>query len=370
VISPQVNPAEQKYDIMILLDNILETSYASKFMFNPYLLSYSAMLFVSQRSPVPEAHLPAGFEVGSTFEDVGWKVSKDGLGAFGDTGDATENFKPYLTTFGFAPNTSQAFYGSWNALAEPPTRKTMKETNPFKSVWWLLDVMGQNEFTWKSHPIWKKEIEFSWLNFAQQNIYNDAEILDSILQVNNVIKGSKFKPDQLFAFAVTNIFWTAFLALDNVTWMLCFVNFIGISLFSFLILGSVRAAIVGGFVSSMIALEVYGLLMIFLKFNPFIVATILAAAGLSVECISHTLAAFFLEATGSLQNRLGAAMKQTFLPVVHGSFSTFATILPIFWADMKFMWLYQATAIFCVLLVSAVNGFLFLPAFLGCAFVD
>lgn len=147
-------------------------------------------------------------------------------------------------------------------------------------------------------------------------------------------------------------------------WRIFAINVSVIFVTTLLLLQSPLAAVVSALACTMIVLELYGICMLFLKFNVFIAASLLAAAGMSVEFIAHVVAAFSLE-QGALEKRLGKAMRHTFVAIILGSISTFVGILPMAFHSVPFVVKYQFAPFALAIGLGTLNGLVFLPAFLA-----
>jgi len=290
-----------------------------------------------------------------TFADLGWRTYPE------------HGTHPKYAPNGIGPKDPKIFYEALHSLAKPPFDYPMAALSMPIRVYELFQIVGYNSqmfFKNENGNNSEREFEFACMSLFAQNLVTDEDIMKSINAAQAVVDESPLK-DKAFLSGATITFWSTFLSLDRHTWTLLGVCLSAIGVITAAFLCSLKAAIAAVLICAMISLEVYGVLMIFLKFNPFVVAILLAATGLSVENVAHTIAAFMLESEGSSADRLGQAMKSTFLPIVHGSMSTIVAIIPLIGAKIEFIFLYQGLSIIIAVCVGVLNGLVFLPAMLG-----
>ena len=128
--------------------------------------------------------------------------------------------------------------------------------------------------------------------------------------------------------------------------------------------GCFAVAIISTLACAMIVGEVYGLSMLFLKFNMFVAMTLLAASGISIEFVAHLVTAF-LQEPGTPQERMVRAVAITAPAILQSSFSTIIGILPMSLSPFAFVVKYMFGMFALVQAIGLLNGLVFLPAFLG-----
>merc|ERR1711972_444722 len=87
---------------------------------------------------------------------------------------------------------------------------------------------------------------------------------------------------------------------------------------------------------------------------------LLAAAGIAVEDVAHTVAHFILS-NGSAKYRISAAMSATFPAIIQGSISTMLSILPMAFHPIEFYLKYFFFPFQMVCICGLINGLLFTP---------
>lgn len=287
------------------------------------------------------------------LDDLGWKTNQAGWK------------HPKWAPNGLAPSDPQVFYEAYHYFASAPFDDPSKGTAVTRYTYEDMDQCGHNSFAFMPGPL--KQFKLSWFGVFLVDLNSDEVMTESIDELNRILDDSGLK-GRAFLHSPIFTYWTAFLKLEDVFRMLFAVSLSIIAFVSFCLLASASAALISMLCSAMIVVECFGLcVLVGLKFNPFIVAALLSATGLSVEFISHTITSFTMASDVPPEQRLGAAMKQTYVPILHGSMSTLFAILPMFFAPVGFVRMYIFWPTIIVVFVGMLNAFLFLPALLAAA---
>jgi hypothetical protein len=210
-----------------------------------------------------------------------------------------------------------------------------------------------------------RELEMAFMPFYQIDLSSDEVIVDSIKKIRDIIDDSPLA-DKAYPEGEMFTYWQIFLDMEPLLWQILGINVAVIFVATLLLLQSPVAAVVAALSCSMIVLQLYGICMIYLKFNVFIAASLLAIAGMSVEFTAHIVAAFALQ-KGSVEERLGKAMRHTFMATVLGSFSTMFAIIPMAFHPIAFVVKYQFSPFAISVVVGLINGLVVLPGFLALA---
>lgn len=237
----------------------------------------------------------------------------------------------------------------------------------------MADSTGIREFTLANNGT---ELGFSFFPLFIANAASDQDFVDAVEQMNAAVERSPLK-DKAFVHGWTFTFWSIFMDLEPILWRsiatfsavvfsctmiavsLCRQSASAMEMFS-----SACVALVTTLVCLMIVLEIFGISMIFLKFNIFVATTVLAAEGISVEFVAHMVTKFASE-QGSSQQRLVNSFRSLAPAVIQGSLSTFFGILAMAFSDFPFVVKYFFGVWTIVVVVGLINGLVFLPAFLG-----
>merc|ERR1712032_1226933 len=131
-----------------------------------------------------------------------------------------------------------------------------------------------------------------------------------------------------------------------------------------LLLQSPASALIVATMSFMIILNMYGICMVFLKFNSFVVSSVLAGAGISIEFTAHIASSFVL-AEGSPERRLAHMMKETYPAIIQGSVSTVLGLLPLTFSRIPFIRQYIFMPFAILVLVGMFDGMVLLPGLLA-----
>jgi hypothetical protein len=361
---PSLDVARNQKEMLELYSDLTDgkrSKFTTGYPLPPYLTMHYFMLLGTTYAPLPPEY---GEEPNATYGDIGWKLHPE---LYTD---------PIYAPFGIGPTDPDTFWEGYHHLATSPADPRDAFTS--STAWIMYDLVGHNSIAFKDENVpaigpKKNPAEFSCFPYLGVDLYSNKDMISMIQDVDNIIGDSPLK-DDAFQFGAIPIFWAVFLGLYPLTWIMVAISLVAVTIISGIMLKSWRAAIVGMIVAGMITMEVWGILMLFLNLNPFSLAVVLIATGLSVEDISHQIAAFFTEASGSLRQRLSSAMKQTALPIFHGSMTTMCSIFPIMIGELfgvpMFLVLYQGAGIAVVFMIGLINGLILLPAMLALFHVD
>jgi len=226
----------------------------------------------------------------------------------------------------------------------------------------FFHAFGHNYFKWNEKtgaPAW------SYMQLWSTKTQTDGDMIKMIEDTDAILEASPFY-ENTFLYSPLTTFWRAFIGLDKFLWVLIGISLGIIALVTSLMLTSPTAAIMSALISAMIVIDVWGItcaMKPFLKFNPFTVSLCIAAGGLSVEFVAHTIAAF-AQGTGSARARLAGAVRDTFIPLINGSISTCLSTIPLVFSDIAFLPKYFFLIMQVIVLVGFLHGFLFLPSML------
>merc|ERR550525_103515 len=131
-----------------------------------------------------------------------------------------------------------------------------------------------------------------------------------------------------------------------------------------LLLRSFTSALASTLACGMIVIMVCGASTLVTKFNFFVVAGLLASAGISVEFTSHLIVSYNL-LDGPLGERLGLAMSHTSPPLLQGAISTFLSMLPLAFHEIKFVMKYFFGTFSVLVAMGLLTGLVLLPALLA-----
>jgi len=158
-----------------------------------------------------------------------------------------------------------------------------------------------------------------------------------------------------------------FIHLDYYFWQACAVSVAAVFSISLLLgMSWIMAALIA-FFSIALCVQVYGSLapyVLDVSYQTLAATTMLMSIGMSVEFIAHPVAAFEF-AVGTRAERLQAAMRKTFLPIVEGAFSSFVGFAFCAASDFEFIYKYFFLIFLMICVFGTINAIIFLPAILG-----
>mmetsp|Transcript_24419 Transcript_24419/g.36747 ORF Transcript_24419/g.36747 Transcript_24419/m.36747 type:complete len:664 (-) Transcript_24419:253-2244(-) len=266
--------------------------------------------------------------------------------------------------FGIASQDSETFYQQYSQFKHMPLDDPAKAFVPGNDAFASADVSAVNEF---SHLEGRPDapLRFSFFRFYQKDLQSDQDYLDSIQEVRAIVDDSPLR-GRAFPAGPIFTFWSVFVELEGALLRAMVVDMGIIFCCTLLLLRSPIAALLSTLACSMIVLEVYGICMTFLQFNIFIAATLLAAAGISVEFTAHLVAAFYLaDRELTTRDRLSQALAETCPAVFQGSVSTLMGILPMAFTPIPFIMQYMFAPFALVVAVGLINGIVILPAMMA-----
>lgn len=259
------------------------------------------------------------------------------------------------------------WYQVWHGFADFPADSTDAITKLFNNdVGYIFaDSLNTNEFIYHDSADPKlARLKMSAL-YANSKMEDYDGLTSGILSVEKVFEDArrtKFGRSGIF---VSQPWWnitSALGVLEATFWRLFVIDLFVIMFVSAFLLGSVIASVVTSFVCAFVVFEVLGMTLLLVKFNPILVVIGLAAMGIAVEDIAHNVCAFIVE-PGTIQHRLGTAMRVTFVPTYQGSLSTFVGLIPMAWS--RNTWAVESSLYpFTMIIVFGfTNGMIIAPSF-------
>lgn len=278
--------------------------------------------------------------------------------------DSNSWMHPTLAPFGTATSNSTLFNQQWRSYATIPLDNPSLALLPQNQAYSNADVTGVFEFSYVGGTS-DTSLKFSFFRFFQANLRNDDDYVESIKQLRSMIDASPLK-DKAFPYGPIITFFSVFLELENIVMKALAIDLGVIFFITLVLMRSFRAAFVSTAASCMIVLEMYGICMLYTRFNIFIAAALLAGAGISVEFTAHLIASFFLD-TEHAKNpkaRLSKVLAEVGPPVLQGSMSTLISILPLALSRIPFVVKYLFAPFALVVAIGMLNGLIILPALL------
>lgn len=311
--------------------NTTETKFTMPYALPPYLT-----MFYSYVAPA-EAALNATF-----FE----------AGALSGT-PAGQLYAPYGTV------KRDSFLGLYNAWKKMPLDDPAKALAPGGDVYQWADMVFANEFDYHADG----RLHLSFDNFFLTNTKSDEDFVACIQRVTGIINASPLK-GRAFVYADIFTYWSTFIGIDAILWAALGVTLAVMFASTLFLLQSPTSAVVVAAMSMLIVLKMYGICMTFLKFNTFVVSSILVGAGLSIEFTAHIASSFVL-AKGTPEERLAHVMKETYPAIIQGSVSTLLGLGPLLFSSIPFVTYYIFLPYAIVVLVGMFDGMIVLPSLLA-----
>jgi len=273
----------------------------------------------------------------------------------------------YWAPYGIASSDPETFWNCFHWMTDLPDAKDAVENGMSWHPAYMWKDLGTQQWVY-DESLEYRPATWHFFYFITANTKTDDDILEMIVDMDDVLDQWPDLKPYIFNCSPFPNYWRAFVGLDMRLWLLIGIAAASVCIVAAVLLGSVKAGIIGMLVAMMIVIDVWGItsaMKPYLKFNPFIVSTCVAAAGLSVEFVSHTIAVFMIGGPGkSGPEKLLEAMKETFLPLVHGTSSTVLALMPMVLSDIPFLTKYFFITLQIVTFLGMLHGFVFLPTFL------
>lgn len=333
-------PANQR-KMLDLYHAVTTSPHAAPFDVPPYLTMFSFYVLPLALQAYP------GAAANETYADMGWTLD--------DTWT-----HPQWAPFGTVNSDRAKFYEIWHKWSKMPLDNPALAFQDPSFV--TADLAFSNEFAYAGGA--GSDLKYSYFMFYQTKLFGQSTYLDSIKEVRDAFSTSGLSSEKAFPWGATFSFWSIYLELESIMLRLLVTDLIVIFLLTLVVVRSFASALASTLACGMVVMVVYGVVTTFSKFNFFLVANLLVAAGISVEFSSHLIVSFNL-LDGPLRERLGEAMSHTSPPLLQGAISTFLSMLPLGFADIKFMMKYFFASIGVLVAVGMLAGFVLLPAFLA-----
>ena len=156
-----------------------------------------------------------------------------------------------------------------------------------------------------------------------------------------------------------------FIELDFYFWQSAAVSTVTIFAISVLLgLSWVGALTVCSF-ATVVLVEIYGMLALTgLQYQSLVAISMLMALGITVEFVVHPVAAYEF-ASGTREERVAEAMRQTAVPVLWGGVSSFLGVLMMAFSDFEYVVKYFFIIYVLIIGLGLFNGLIVLPSLLG-----
>jgi len=325
-----------------LYDKVTTSSKATPFDLPPYLTMFSFYVLGKSAQAVPGV-------ANTTYGDLGWTLDVSWT-------------HPAYAPVGIVTSDSAGFQGAYSQWTEMPLEDPALALLPGGSDFLTADMVDSNEFSLDDGP--GSHLKFSFFRFYQTGLDNQQMYVEAIQEIRNIFAESGIPKEKAFPYGPTFTFWAVFLELDPILVRTFLIDLAVICIITFVLLRSATAAIASTLACGIIVGMVYGGTVAFARFNYFVVAGLLASAGISVEFTSHFIVAFE-HAAGPLSDRLGCAMSQTAPALVHGAVSTFVSILPLALSPITFVVKYFFGMFALLVGAGLLTGLVALPGLLA-----
>jgi hypothetical protein len=271
---------------------------------------------------------------------------------------------PVLAPIGLPTSNEVQFYYFYELLATfPPVNPAMLASKAYAGADFAgLMVNGFEDNTHTSPGIDNK-LTLTVFDIITRGLTETDLYVEAIEKTREAVEKSSLA-GEAFPTGTVFTYWEVFVVLQQITWTAFAVDVCVIAIISGILMWSPRSALVVAVASAMIVLEVWGILSLFLRFSFMVSIPILIAVGISVEFTAH-FTAYFVDAEGTLVERLTASMKIAYPPVVLGAITTFGALFPMAFASLPFLVKYFFATFAIVVFVGLFNTLVVLPAMLA-----
>merc|ERR1711920_1106176 len=108
------------------------------------------------------------------------------------------------------------------------------------------------------------------------NTKSDEDFITLIETTNDIVDASPLR-GHAFVYSNIHTYWSTFIGIDAVLWKSLAITMSVMFVSTLLLLQSPAAALIVAAMSLMIVLNMYGICMMFLKFNSFVVSSVLCS---------------------------------------------------------------------------------------------
>lgn len=267
--------------------------------------------------------------------------------------------------------TEDIWYKTFHGATKWPVNSSVGLTSFLTSMgttgnppaWIYADACGVNEFSYHAHSQSPdlRRLRLSYMNFAAVNLLEANDFVKAIEDCNKILDDNpSFSGSEVFLYGTIFVYWDVFLKLEAILMQIFLLDLGVIFVIHLVCLVSPVAALVSTTMCVMIVIEVYGICMRFLYFNIFMASILLAAAGIAVEDVAHSIS-HFISSHGSPTHRISGAMCATFPAIIQGSMSTMLSILPMAFHPIPFYLKYFFFPFMMVCVCGLLNGLFFTP---------
>lgn len=206
---------------------------------------------------------------------------------------------------------------------------------------------------------------YSQIPLYLTNLIDTPPIVAMIKEIRQI--SDRFTEEGLpnFPSGLAFTFWEQYLHLtNNLTTAILIIGGSVLFVISVIIFNPWAASMVAIVVISM-TIELAGFMGIFgLKMNPISAVTLITAVGIGVEFTAHVVLAF-LTSMGTKDERMAAALRHMFVPVLHGGLSTLLGIIMLAFSEFDFIVDYFFVVMSALIIIGLFNGLALLPVMLS-----
>jgi len=317
-----------------LYSQVSETRFTIPSSLQPYL-----SMFYSYAAVLEAANFSKTFGMSSLFVPLSREDS------------SLKRYAPYGTVNETVFN---ELFESWRSMPlEDPTRALTPEGGSYV----YADLVQANEFNYVGG-----QIQFSFFPFYIHGTNGDHDFIALIEEVTDIVHKSPLN-GKAYVYNPIFTYWSSFLGIDLILYKVLSITLAAMFFSALLLLQSFVSAAIVAVVSMMIVWATYAICVTFLKFNSWIVFSLMAAAGLSIEFTAHIVSGFVLS-SGSPEERLSSVMQDAFPAIIQGAVSTFVGNVPLAFSHIPFLRLYLFVPFTVVVIVGLAHSLILLPGIL------
>jgi hypothetical protein len=321
-------------EMLKLYSQVSETRFTIPSSLQPYL-----SMFYSYAAVLEAANFSKTFGMSSLFVPLSREDS------------SLKRYAPYGTVNETVFN---ELFESWRSMPlEDPTRALTPEGGSYV----YADLVQANEFNYVGG-----QIQFSFFPFYIHGTNGDHDFIALIEEVTDIVHKSPLN-GKAYVYNPIFTYWSSFLGIDLILYKVLSITLAAMFFSALLLLQSFVSAAIVAVVSMMIVWATYAICVTFLKFNSWIVFSLMAAAGLSIEFTAHIVSGFVLS-SGSPEERLSSVMQDAFPAIIQGAVSTFVGNVPLAFSHIPFLRLYLFVPFTVVVIVGLAHSLILLPGIL------
>ena len=216
-----------------------------------------------------------------------------------------------------------------------------------------------------SLPTSPDHFEYAQMPFYVDGLQDTADYVELITKSREII--GKYSKDGISAYprGIPYVYWEQYFGLrDNVLKAIGLILLVSFITASFFLMDPWTGFILV-LMLILTTVQVFGFMgWIDIRFSAIPAVTVIVTVGVAVESTAP-LAFYFVQACGTLNQRMHQALQHRFTPILNGGISTFLGIIMLAFSPFPFITKYFFVLLLSCIIFSHINGMILLPVMLS-----